>query len=145
MAQMSLVLNIWFTSIRLWLSIYVFCFAPWLCMGSFLTSLALVLLCPWLKIKQAILVTFQITMALLLSRLYSKLFECVLLDICNEYLPSDHLQFGFKKSLGCSNSIFRYAQLLKISGSGVAQFTHPLSMLARHLIMLTITNYRRLY
>ena len=36
----------------------------------------------------------------------SKLFEGVLLEICNEFLQSDHLQFGFKKGLGCSNAIF---------------------------------------
>ena len=30
----------------------------------------------------------------------------MLLDISNEYLQSDQLQFGFKKSLGCSNAIF---------------------------------------
>ena len=29
----------------------------------------------------------------------SKLFEGVLLDICNEFLQSDHLQFGFKNGL----------------------------------------------
>ena len=36
----------------------------------------------------------------------SKLFEGVLLEICSEVLQSDHLQFGFKKGLGCSNAIF---------------------------------------
>ena len=36
----------------------------------------------------------------------SKLFEGVLFDICNEFLQSDHLQFGFKKGIGCSNAIF---------------------------------------
>ena len=36
----------------------------------------------------------------------SKLFEGVLLEICNEFLQSDHLQFGFKKGVGCSNAIF---------------------------------------
>ena len=30
----------------------------------------------------------------------------MLLDICNEFLQSDHLQFGFKKGFGCSNAIF---------------------------------------
>ena len=36
----------------------------------------------------------------------SKLFEGVLLEICNVFLQSDHLQFGFKKGLGCSDAIF---------------------------------------
>ena len=36
----------------------------------------------------------------------SKLFEGVLLEICNEFLQSDNLQFGFKKGLGSNNAIF---------------------------------------
>ena len=35
----------------------------------------------------------------------SKLFEGVLLDVCDSYLMSN-LQFGFKKGLGCNNAIF---------------------------------------
>ena len=35
----------------------------------------------------------------------SKQFEGVLLEIYNEFLQSDHLQFGFKKGLDCSNAI----------------------------------------
>ena len=41
-----------------------------------------------------------------LNAVIAKLFEGVLLEICNEFLQSDHLQFGFKKGLGCSNAIF---------------------------------------
>ena len=29
-----------------------------------------------------------------------------MLEICNEFLQSDYLQFGFKQGLGCSNAIF---------------------------------------
>ena len=36
----------------------------------------------------------------------SKLFEGVLLDVCDSYLMSDDVQFGFKKGLGCNNAIF---------------------------------------
>ena len=52
----------------------------------------------------------------------SKLFEGVLLEICNELLQSGHLQCGFKMGLGCSNAIFSlrtastvYASALDIS------------------------------
>ena len=36
----------------------------------------------------------------------SKLFELVLADICNPFLRTDDLQFGFKKGLGSSRAIF---------------------------------------
>ena len=36
----------------------------------------------------------------------SKLFECVLLHITDEFLNTDDRQFGFKKGLGCANAIF---------------------------------------
>ena len=35
----------------------------------------------------------------------SKLFEGVLLDVCDSYLMSDDLQFGYKEGLGCNNAI----------------------------------------
>ena len=34
----------------------------------------------------------------------SKLVECVLLNLCNEILVSDQLQFGFQKATGCSDA-----------------------------------------
>ena len=75
----------------------------------------------------------------------SKLFEGVLLEICNEFLQSDHLQFGFKMVLVAIMNFFRYSQLLNISASVVVRFTLPLSISARLSIMLTIINYIRLY
>ena len=44
----------------------------------------------------------------------SKLFECVLLNLCDDILVSDQLQFGFKKATGCSN-VFIYLDQLWIS------------------------------
>ena len=35
----------------------------------------------------------------------SKLFELVLLEICEESLMCDELQFGYKKGIGCSEAI----------------------------------------
>ena len=36
----------------------------------------------------------------------SKLFELVLLEICEQFLSCDKLHFGFKKEIGCSEAIF---------------------------------------
>ena len=36
----------------------------------------------------------------------TKVFEHVLLELCFKHLPTDSLQFGFKKNLGCSNAVF---------------------------------------
>ena len=36
----------------------------------------------------------------------SKVFELTLLEICEQYLITDDLQFGFKKGLGCADAIF---------------------------------------
>ena len=75
----------------------------------------------------------------------SKLFEGVLLEICNEFLQSDHLQFGFKKGLGCSNAIFSLRAAIEYfreRGSTVYASALDISNLS---IMLTIINYIRLY
>ena len=44
--------------------------------------------------------------AITISPVISKLFELILLKVCNCYLSSDELQFGFKSGLGCSEAIF---------------------------------------
>ena len=44
--------------------------------------------------------------AITLVPIISKLLECVLLHITDEFLNTDHRQFGFKKGLGCANAIF---------------------------------------
>jgi hypothetical protein len=44
--------------------------------------------------------------AITLVPIISKLFECVLLHITDEFLNTDDRQFGFKKGLGCANAIF---------------------------------------
>ena len=41
----------------------------------------------------------------------SKLFECVLLNLCDDILVSDQLQFRFKKATGCANAIHFLDQL----------------------------------
>jgi len=44
--------------------------------------------------------------AITLSPVISKLFEMVLLSICDDSLVTDPLQFGFKENVGCSEAIF---------------------------------------
>jgi len=41
-----------------------------------------------------------------ISICFSKLFESVLMHIGDEYFETSHLQFGFKKKLGCSHAIY---------------------------------------
>ena len=41
-----------------------------------------------------------------LSAVISKLFEMVVLFMCDKYLVSDPLQFGFKRNIECSDAIF---------------------------------------
>jgi hypothetical protein len=43
----------------------------------------------------------------------SKLFESVLLAIYEEFLPSDVLQFGFKKHCGCPHALFTFTEAFK--------------------------------
>jgi len=43
----------------------------------------------------------------------SKLFEYVLLEFYNDQLPSDPLQFGFKKHSGCCHALFTFKQTTK--------------------------------
>jgi len=44
--------------------------------------------------------------AITLSPVISKLFEMVILDISNDFLSTDSLQFGFKDKVGCADAIF---------------------------------------
>jgi len=41
-----------------------------------------------------------------LTSVISKLFELHILEICEEYLVTHELQFGFKKNSGCNHAIF---------------------------------------
>jgi hypothetical protein len=48
-----------------------------------------------------------------LIALISKLFELVLLDICEERLVTSDLQFGFKANSGCNHAIFVMTEVVK--------------------------------
>ena len=49
--------------------------------------------------------------AITVSNTISKVFELCLLDKFGKFLSSHHLQFGFKKGLGCHNAIFSVQQV----------------------------------
>ena len=44
--------------------------------------------------------------AITISPIVSKLFELIILKVCNDYLLSDSLQFGFKVGVGCAEAIY---------------------------------------
>lgn len=48
-----------------------------------------------------------------LIALISKLFELVILDICEDYLVTSNLQFGFKVNSGCNHAIFMMTEVVK--------------------------------
>jgi len=41
-----------------------------------------------------------------LTPVVAKVFECVLLSNCEEFLATDSLQFGFKRYVGCAKAVF---------------------------------------
>lgn len=47
-----------------------------------------------------------------LSPVISKIFESLLLEKYSFCMPTDDLQFGFKKELGCNNAIFALKQVI---------------------------------
>lgn len=51
--------------------------------------------------------------AITLSPIISKLFEIVLLHICDDVLDTDALQFGFKDKIGCADAIFTLKSTLE--------------------------------
>ena len=48
-----------------------------------------------------------------LSPMVAKLFEYVLLELYEDQLSSDPLQFGFKKHSGCCHALFTFKQVTK--------------------------------
>lgn len=48
-----------------------------------------------------------------LTSVISKLFELIILEICEEYLVTHEMQFGFKKNSGCNHAIFVMTEVIK--------------------------------
>ena len=48
-----------------------------------------------------------------MTSVISKLFELIILEICEEYLVTHDLQFGFKKNSGCNQAIFVLTEVIK--------------------------------
>jgi len=42
-----------------------------------------------------------------------KIFELVLLDMFNDFLTADHLQFRFQKNSSCSHALFAFSESVK--------------------------------
>jgi len=61
---------------------------------------------PLLKDKSGHLSDLSNYRAITVSPAISKLFEIVILNVCQEYLTSDDLQFGFKPGIGCAEAIY---------------------------------------
>jgi len=78
--------------------------------------------------------------AITLIPVLSKLFEHIILDVCDEYLNSDDRQFGFKKRLGCGNAIFAVRSTLDYfndRGSTVTVFTAALDISKAYIRLCT--------
>jgi len=43
----------------------------------------------------------------------SKIFESVLLELFDDFLKTDNLQFGFKKNSSCAHALFAFAESVK--------------------------------
>jgi len=57
-----------------------------------------------------------------LTPVVAKVFECVLLSNCEEFLATDSLQFGFKRYAGCPQAVFTLRSVIDYfisRGSGV--------------------------
>jgi len=52
-----------------------------------------------------------------LAPVLSKLFEEVLLPICDDYLMCDNLQFGFRKQSSCAHALFIFTPAVKYFNS----------------------------
>jgi hypothetical protein len=71
----------------------------------------------------------------------AKLFEGVLLDVCNAFMLTDDLQFGFKATVGCSNAIFALrSTIYYFQNHGSSVFAASLNVSKARLILLTIIN-----
>ena len=80
------------------------------------------LMVPLLKDKTGDVSSLNNYRGITLIQTISKVFELIELEICEQYLITDDLQFGFKKGLGCADAIFTLRATIKYfreSGSSV--------------------------
>ena len=70
----------------------------------------------------------------------SKLFECVIMELCNDYLVTDDLQFGFKKGRSCNDAIFAVKSTVNYSPIEVVVFMLQLWTCLKPLTLSTIIN-----
>jgi len=71
----------------------------------------------------------------------SKLFEHVILSLCEDCLLSNELQFGFKRDLNCSDSIFMLQTTIEYFNSrGSTVFLASLDII-KHLTVLGTSGF----
>ena len=68
---------------------------------------------PVLKDKHGDITSTGMYRPITITPVMSKLFESVLLQLYDDFLTSDNLQFGFKKETGCSHALFTLAESVK--------------------------------
>ena len=49
----------------------------------------------------------------------AKVFECVLLSKCQQFLVTDNLQFGFKRYVGCPQAVFTLRSVITGRKAGI--------------------------
>jgi len=82
-------------------------------MVSYPTTLVVALSIPLIKDKTGNLNDVDNSRAVTLSSDISKLFEMVLLEICEDFATTDSLLFGFKNNVGCMDAIFTLKSTVK--------------------------------
>ena len=75
-----------------------------------------------------------------LSPIISKLFGMTVLEICNDVLMTDSLQFGFKTGTSCANAIFTLKTTVQHFIDNGSSVLYHLWTLARPLIEFIISN-----
>ena len=73
---------------------------------------------PLLKNKHGDATKLEMYRGITISPVLSKLFEMVLQSVFQEFLVSDHLQFGFKKNSSCAHALFAFNESVRYCVSG---------------------------
>ena len=68
---------------------------------------------PLLKNKHGDATSLDMYRGITLLPVISKIFESVLLELFNDFLVTDNLQFGFKKNSTCSHALFAFTESVK--------------------------------
>jgi len=99
------------------------------------------LIIPFVKDKTSKLNSIDNYRPITLISIISKVFENVLLRLCEDVLYTDELQFGFKKSRGCTNAIFTLRTVIShCNAKGSSVYLAALDI-KKHLIVLITVSF----